>query len=124
MYKDVAKNIDVFKIEYPDTIVPIPNSQDYENGFIRRYFIRQSNDINGHIFEISNDLYSNYLKNPFWIAEQVKWRITGPIETTYKDNGEINDVGVKNSNTAALNIASIKLKNIKLYFPNLLQFYK
>jgi len=124
MYKDVAKNIDVFKIEYPDTIVPIPNSQDYENGFIRRYFIRQSNDINGHIFEISNDLYSNYLQNPFWIVEQVKWRITGTIETTYKDNGEINDVGVKSSNTAALNIASIKLKNIKLYFPNLLQFYK
>jgi hypothetical protein len=124
MYKDVAKNIDVFKIEYPDTIVPIPNSQDYENGFIRRYFIRQSNDINGHIFEISSDLYSNYLENPFWITEQVKWRIAGPIETTYKNDGEINDVGVKNSNTAALNIASIKLKNIKLYFPNLLQFYK
>jgi len=124
MYKDVAKNINVFKIEYPDTIVPKPNSENYENGFIRRYFIRQTNDINGHIFEISNELYSNYLENPFWTTEQVKWRITGPIETTYKDNGEIDDVGVKNSNLSALNLASIKLKNIKLYFPNLLQFYK
>jgi uncharacterized UPF0146 family protein len=64
MYKDVAKNIDVFKIEYPNTIVPKPNSENYENGFIRRYFIRQTNDINGHIFEISNELYSNYLENP------------------------------------------------------------
>jgi hypothetical protein len=124
MYKDIAKNIDFFKIEYPKTIVPTPTPQDYENGFIRRYFIRHTNDINGHIFEISSEIYSEYLENPFWKVEQIKWRISGPIETTYKDSGEIDDTGVKNSNTAALNIAGINLKNIKLYLPNVLQFYK
>ena len=124
MYKDVAKNIDIFQIEYPNTIVPNPTTQDYENGFIRRYFIRQFNDVNGHIFEISNESYSKYLESPFWIVEQIKWRITGPINEIYKDNGEIEDIGVKNSNIAALNIASEKLKNIGLYLPNLLQFHK
>jgi hypothetical protein len=124
MYNDVAKNIDVFKIEYPNTVVPKPNTEDYENGFIRRYFIRQSNDVNGHIFEISNESYTLYLENPFWITEQVKWRISGPLEPVYKNNGEIDDTGVKNSNVSALNMASKNLKNIRLYLPNLLQFHK
>ena len=124
MYKDISKNVDFFKIQYPNTIVPIPTTQDYENGFIRRYFIRHANDIDGHIFEISEDTYSQYLENPFWKVQQIKWRITGPIEPIYKDNGEIDDMGVKNSNTSALNIASINLKNIKLYLPNILQFHK
>jgi len=124
MYNDVAKNIDVFKIEYPNTVVPKPNPEDYENGFIRRYFIRQSNDVNGHIFEISNESYTLYLENPFWITEQVKWRISGPLEPVYKNNGEIDDTGVKNSNVSALNMASKNLKNIRLYLPDPLQFHK
>ena len=124
MYKDISKTVDFFKIKYPNTIVPTPITQDYENGFIRRYFIRHANDINGHIFEISEDTYLQYLEIPFWKVEQIKWRISGSIEPTYKDSGEIDDMGVKNSNTAALNIASINLKNIKLYLPNILQFHK
>jgi hypothetical protein len=124
MYKDISKTVDFFKIQYPNTIVPIPISQDYENGFIRRCFIRHANDANGHIFEISEDTYLQYLENPFWKVEQIKWRISGPTEPTYKDSGEFDDMGVKNSNTSALNIASINLKNIKLYLPNILQFHK
>ena len=124
MYKDISKTVDFFKIKYPNTIVPAPITQDYENGFIRRYFIRHANDINGHIFEISEDTYLQYLEIPFWKVEQIKWRISGPIEPTYKDNGEFDDMGVKNSNTSELNIASINLKNIKLYLPNILQFHK
>jgi hypothetical protein len=124
MYKDVSKTVDFFKIKYPNTIVPTPITQDYENGFIRRYFIRHANDANGHIFEISEDTYLQYLENPFWKVEQIKWRISGPTEPTYKDSGEFDDMGVKNSNTSALNIASINLKNIKLYLPNILQFHK
>ena len=37
MYKDIAKNIEIFKIEYPKTIVPNPTTNDYDLGFIRRY---------------------------------------------------------------------------------------
>ena len=124
MYKDISKTVDFFKIKYPNTIVPTPITQDYENGFIRRYFIRHANDANGHIFEISEDTYLQYLENQFWKVEQIKWRISGPTEPTYKDSGEFDDMGVKNSNTSALNIASINLKNIKLYLPNILQFHK
>jgi len=124
MYKDVVKNIEVFKIKYPKTVVPSPSDTDYELGFIRRYFVRKSNDINGHVFEVSTDTYSEYLEDPFWTSGTLKWRIRGPVQETYKDNGEINDVGVRNSNKAAINILASTLKNIGLYLPNLLQFHK
>ena len=124
MYKDIAKNIEAFNIEFPKTIVPKPTENDYNLGFIRRYFIRKINDENGFIFEIDENEYQKYLTNPFFESTTIKWRISGPTQIKYKDNGEIDDRGVVFSNKAALGIASQKLKNIGLYLPNLLQFYK
>jgi len=36
MYTDIVKNIDSFKVVYPNTIVPVPSEDDYANGYIRR----------------------------------------------------------------------------------------
>ena len=124
MYKDVAKDLDTFKIVLPDTIVPIPNDNDYDIGFIRRYFTQKSNDNNGHIFEISHDTYRDLIKNPLWNCMDIKWRIRGPIDITYKVDGNVDDIGVRNANKATILNANQKLKNIGLYLPNLLQFYK
>jgi hypothetical protein len=124
MYKDIAQNLDIFKIELPKTIVPIPNENDYNLGFIRRYFTQKSNDANGHVFEISEELYNKIDDTTFWISVDMKWRISGPTNTTYKDNGEIDDRGVINSNKASIGLATHKINNISLYLPNLLQFYK
>ena len=124
MYKDVVKNSKLFEIKYPDTIVPTPSESDYKLGFIRRYFTQKAVDISGHVYEISESTYSDYVTNPFWISTDMKWRISGPIEPTYKDNGEIDDRGIRYSNKAAINGATSKLKNIGLYLPNLVQFYK
>lgn len=124
MYKDVARDLDRYKIEYPKTIVPSPSDSDYSLGFLRRYFVKKRNDDNGHIFEISKDIYGDYQDNPFWKTETLKWRIRGPIDPTYKDDGEIDDVGVVNSNKASIRLAQGSLKNIGLYLPNLKQFWK
>jgi hypothetical protein len=124
MYKDVVKNSKLFEIKYPDTIVPTPSESDYKLGFIRRYFTQKAVDVSGHVYEISESTYSDYVTNPFWISTDMKWRISGPIEPTYKDNGEIDDRGIRYSNKAAINGAASKLKNIGLYLPNLVQFYK
>jgi hypothetical protein len=124
MYKDIAKNLKKFVINYPQTIVPNPIDTDYQNGFIRRYFTRRANDEFGHIFEISEETYGQYIIDVFWISDTVKWRIAGPLEAAYKENGDIADKGVRDSNKAAMGHASKNLKNISLYLPNLLQFYK
>ena len=124
MYKDLLKEGELFNLQLPITIVPIPTQEDYILGYIRRFFIKKVNDSNGHIYEVSSNVYGEYVENAFWAAENIKWRIAGPIETTYKDNGEIEDRGVRSSNKAAIGRVSAKLKNIGLYLPNLLQFHK
>ncbi|MEY4332486.1 MAG: hypothetical protein RLZZ196_1224 [Bacteroidota bacterium] len=124
MYTDIVKNIDTFKVVYPNTIVPVPSEDDYANGYIRRYFVKKANDTNGHIFEISKETYLEYLQHPLWIVDNIKWRISGPIEPVYNSNGEMDDRGVRNSNKAAIQLSINKIKNLQLYLPNLLQFHK
>ena len=123
MYKDVAKNIKTFEFTLPSTIVPAPVSDDYDVGFIYRYFLRKANDENAFIFEVSEETYNDYIKNRLWTGDVIKWRIAGPTNEKYKETGELDDRGVIASNRAAIGIASSNLKNISLYLPNLLQFH-
>lgn len=124
MYKDVAKNIEKYTIKIPKTIIPTPTDSDYENGFIERYFARVTFDSNGFVYEVNEKTFDEYSKNPFWVTERLYWRITGPLDIVYDLNGNVTDKGVRNSNKASISIASLKIKNISLYLPNILQFYK
>lgn len=124
MYKDIANNLDLFKMKIPKTIVPIPTNSDYELGFIRRYFTQKSNDPAGHIYEIDEEVYSELIDSPFWKVADMKWRIRGSLNTIYNDEGGISDMSVSSSNNASIRLTGDKLNNIALYLPNLLQFYK
>jgi hypothetical protein len=117
-------NIEKFSIKTPKNIVPTPTDVDYQLGFIRRYFVAKTSDLAGFVYEVSENDYNHYLENPFFTTADIKWRISGPIEPTYKDNGELNDRGVRSSNKGAIGMANSKIKNIGLYLPNLLQFHK
>lgn len=124
MYRDVVTNLNLFEIKIPSTIVPVPTEDDYSLGFIIRYFAQKRNDDNAHIFEISQNVFESYRENPHWKTAELKWRISGPQNILYKNDGSIDDKGVINSNKAAITRAAQTLKNIGLYLPNLLQFYK
>lgn len=124
MYKDVAKHIDKFTIKKPATIIPKPSTNDYDDGFIERFFVRVAFDNNGFVYEVNEKTFDNYSKNTLWITERMFWRIVGPLTEVYDNNGVIIDKGVINSNKASISIASLKIPNISLYLPNLLQFHK
>lgn len=124
MYTNIATNLEKFEIRLPITIVPIPKESDYAVGFIRRYFAQRASDSNGHIFEISYETYDELFDNALWNLADLKWRIRGPIDATYKEDGRVDDIGVRAANVACIANAGNKLKNIGLYLPNLLQFYK
>ena len=125
MYRDlIENNIAKFEIVQPKTIVPTPSLSDYDLGYFDRYFIRKANDPAAFIFEIANDTYNDYYENPIWRTEVLKWRIVGPLSTIYKLDGTVSDIGVSETNKNAINKVAIKLKNIGLYLPNLLQFHK
>jgi hypothetical protein len=124
MYKDITNNSKLFEVNIPQTIVPNPNDDDYKVGFIVRYFVQKTNDENAHIFEVNQNEYQKLKNNAHWKVMDLKWRIKGPQTTTYKMDGNIDDKGVTDSNKAAITRASYSLKNIALYLPNILQFYK
>ncbi len=124
MYKDVAKNIENFTLQIPKTVIPIPTEFDYDNGFIRRYFIQKTNDSNGFVFEVSEEVHDELRDNPFWKVADLKWRITGPKENVYNQKGELSDIGVEITNKQIINLTSKIIRNISLYLPNLLQFHK
>jgi hypothetical protein len=124
MYSKISTNLNVFKLDIPKTIVPEPAETDYEFGFIRRYFCQKSNDANSYLFEIDENEFRRLSESPFWVVTDIKWRISGPIERIYKDDGSLADIGVISSNKAAIAFGAFTIKNIGLYLPNLLQFYK
>jgi hypothetical protein len=124
MYNNLISGKTNYSLDFPKTIVPIPSDTDYENGFIERYFTQKVNDKNSYVFEIDKEVYFDLFENPYWISEIMKWRITGPITPVYNIDGILTDKGVIESNNASISIISEKVKNVKLYLPNILQFYK
>jgi hypothetical protein len=124
MYSDLVKNKTFYSLEIPKTIVPVPTSNDYESSFIERYFIQKANDIHGFVYEIDINEFTSIKSNPYWLSIIISWRISGPLDSVYNNDGMLIDKGVINSNKATLATASAKLKNIGLYLPNVLQFHK
>jgi len=124
MYKNLINNKTQYTFLNPETTVPIPTENEYDNGFMNRYFCQRVNDDNGFIFEINIDIFDELKNNPYWKTSTIRWRLSGPIEPVYNDLGKIIDIGVKQSNKNSISIVSIVLKNIDLYLPNILQFHK
>ena len=104
--------------------IPNPNEKDYTRGYIRRYFLQKTNDKGSPIFELSQSKKGQFLSNPLYTVVDIKWRIRGPREVVYGDNGLIRDKSVSGSNAIAIKLVSHLIPNLKLYLPNLLQFYK
>lgn len=111
-YKSISNNTRLNKPKKVKSFVPNPNERDYLRGYIQRYFVRISNDESSPIIEVDSKEYSKLLSNPFYVGEKLRWRITGE------------ESEVKYSNTNSIRISSTKIKNLKLYLPNLLQFHK
>lgn len=124
MYNDLIKNKELYSLQTPNTIVPFPSENDYDYGSIDRYFTQRANDSNGFVYEVDENEYNDLLQNPYWTVATMRWRISGPIDVVYGPNGKLTDMGVKASNSASIAIASVKIKNIGLYLPNLIQFHK
>jgi hypothetical protein len=92
------------------THVPYPNTIDYRRGYLVRYFIQMINDDNAVIYEINETDYMKFSLNVFYNAVSIDWRLTGSIDN------------VKLSNEKSVMLGSKKIKNLKFYLPNYLQF--
>jgi hypothetical protein len=123
-YKKLKINT-LFKLsEKVNTSFPNPNASDYSRGYISRYFVQKTNDKGAEIYEVNYSEYSRLLSNNLFTKASIKWRISGPSQPQYNEKGDITDKGVKESNRLAIQLVFNKIPNLKVYLPNLLQFYK
>lgn len=104
--------------------LPILKDVDYRRGFVKRYFIQKTNDKGSPIYEISQRDRNRFITNSLYTIVELKWRIKGPMETQYDSVGNITDKAVSESNRISIKLVSHLIPTLKLYLPNLLQFYK
>jgi len=121
-YKELVKS--PIREEIIKTHIPSPTDNDYSRGFIKRCFIQKTNDKGSPIYEVSPSNSGKYKANPLYTLVELKWRIRGPKETQYNKTGDIENKSVSESNRIAIKLVSHLIPNLKLYLPNLLQFYK
>ena len=107
-----------------NTTIPTPNESDYSIGYVLRFFIQKTNDNSSPIYEVSNSTYNSLLSRPIYKGVILKWRISGPKQTQYDNEGRILNRSVSDSNRITIKLESDKMPNLKLYLPNLLQFHK
>jgi len=122
-YNKVRTNI----LSHPKRInafVPSPTEDDYKKGYITRFFVQKTNDKESPIYEVASSNFRKYTNNQSYKGVTLRWRIKGPLNMVFNDRNEITDKGVKESNRISIQISSSKIDNLKLYLPNLLQFYK
>lgn len=104
--------------------IPKPTELDYNRGYIKRYFVQKTNDKGSPIYEIEVTDKTFFDSNPLYTVVELKWRIKGPLKPKYNEVGNILDKSVSESNRIAIKLVSDKIPNLKLYLPNLIQFYK
>jgi len=109
-YPDNKRNIRYSEIQtvYPVYNKPYPQSNDYEAGFIYRYFVKKIND--KVIYEISKDNYKDVSPN-IYAKISVEWRISGQRNDVFKNKIKIYN-GVYEYNLRQIN-------KYKKYIPGL-----
>ena len=123
-YKKLKINT-LFKLESKvESYFPILKETDYSKGWFNRYFVQKTNDKASPIFEVNYSEFLRLKQNTLFSCVLIRWRISGPKEAQYDSKGNVIDKGVKESNRIAISLVADKIPNLKLYLPNLLQFYK
>lgn len=120
-YKQISKQSNRIP-EKIDSFIPTPSEKDYERGYINRCFIQKTNDKSSVIYEVNPSRLNYYTNKSTFVGVTLKWRISGKIKEDNLTN--INEKTVKESNRISIQLLSNKIPNLKLYLPNLQQFYK
>lgn len=122
-YNKISKNKPQVRYNV-EAHIPTPSDKDYIRGYIRRYFVQKLNDKGSPIYEVNSSTKSYYNSKPQFSSVQLKWRISGPKTPEYDSKGIVIDKSVSESNRIAIKLHANEIPNLKLYLPNLLQFYK
>lgn len=122
-YNKIRKNKEAVRYEV-ESHIPHLIESDYIRGYINRFFVQKMNDKGSPIYEVTSSTYSYYASKPHFSVASLRWRVSGPKEQQYDSTGTIINKSVSESNRISIKLVAYEIPNLKLYLPNLLQFYK
>ncbi len=109
-----------FNQSSPSTYIPTIRNKDYENGYIRRYFLSNRNYLN--VIETNAKSYNTADVN-FFKKVSIEWKITGPEFNEYKGK-VLQLVGIVDFNIRRIREASTVIKGIETFLNNPKQFWR
>ena len=107
----------------PSVYFPVITPIEYSEGYVDRFFLRSANDLSSPIIEVDETEFRMFLNNPFYVSAQIRWKITGQINTII-ENGIIIDLGISEHNARQIRLVADKLPNLYSKLSDLYQFYK
>lgn len=121
-YKQIKSDIQTKYDSFNNYLVEL-KYDDYITGYVNRYFFKKVND--GVITEISKLTYDDYngskIDKNLYTAIQVKWVISGKLETTQTDG--ITTISVADQNRKILISAERQMSGISVKLNNLIEYY-
>lgn len=105
----------------PQYVKPTITQINADNGFLVRYFVRQTNDVT-FIVEVDSNQYSRFKKNPRFITTEVRWKIIGKLDTIKLRSGA-NLYGVKDVNRIAVADADLTFGGLRNYITDYGEFW-
>ena len=111
-YNQIVKLDSDYNFQSPTPHIPKPTSSDYEDGYVVRYFVQKSNDVDSRIIEVNSKTFTNYTQNLFFTSVSLDWAISGDVSV------------VREQNKKSILYASKTMKAIPLYLQNPIQFLK
>ena len=87
-YNVLKEKVSSYKpeLEIPDPYFLQPSQEDYDNGFVKRYFYKRKGSTT--INEIDKTGFSD-LDSPYYQKIELKWKISGPLNDTTEETGII-----------------------------------
>lgn len=105
--------------------IPRPTEADFDFGEIRRYFSQQANQLAGEITETSKTVFDALSQKSLFTVIELRWKITGSADDiTDPSTGEIDVRGVRSSNKASIQTATVVMPAIINKLTNTLQLWR
>lgn len=118
---DKLKSAEIYISEtIPRAFFPNPETKNYKDGFIERYFFQKRASEGSPIYEVNRDVF---VKDFFpYKKVSIKWHIIGELEDKWE--GETYKPSVITKNKRELQKVDKTMPDLKLYLVNLKQFWK
>lgn len=116
-----GKQLEIILENTPQYVRPTVTQNDADNGFMIRYFVRQSND-QTFIIEVDKNQYARFKQNPRFVVTEIQWKIVGKLDTIKLNTGA-NLYGVKDVNRITVADTDLTFGGLRAYIKDYGEFW-